>query len=363
MKTIFGLLLIIASCRITLADEAPDQAKQRLFALAESNIFQLKVVGQKGNEPVKTKYGTGFLVKAEPLFRVLTAGHVVGNDTDYDIDSNGEVKRFIYLKVRTTLGPTEVSTPLSDARVNQQFDVAQIFTNIDFGQPLRLSRRWPKANENLWVVSWIEGQGRAQIRELSLSAPDARDAGLMRLQGQCVSSESGAPIFNMKGAVVGVLIVRDQPGNSLPSCLAVPVSELAGWKENISFGQTPEEVQDCVSASLERKRDRQPFSVELSVRCQNMGNSRDGEVRYKAPPGFHIVGQISKLDSTNFGTVDAIRYEGEPDITGVYARFRCETPLVPFGPGGWAGATLTGSIEKIITPEIKHEVTKACGEE
>jgi hypothetical protein len=92
-----------------------------------------------------------------------------------------------------------------------------------------------------------------------------------------------------------------------------------------------------------------------------MGDSQSGIVVYKAPPDFTIAGQISKTDETNYGTVGPVEYKREGNrVTEAKADLSCSTPNRLFGPGGWAGSTLSGYIERLLSDADLSQIRQEC---
>jgi hypothetical protein len=122
-----------------------------------------------------------------------------------------------------------------------------------------------------------------------------------------------------------------------------------------------DQVAACEARVRAQKADRQPFSAQNSVRCEGGGDQKSGIAAYNAPEGYTIIGQVSHRDETNYGAVGAVEYvhDGER-VVSVRAAISCDTPNRPFGPGGWAGTALTGSVERIFSPEERKAMRETC---
>jgi hypothetical protein len=75
-----------------------------------------------------------------------------------------------------------------------------------------------------------------------------------------------------------------------------------------------------------------------------------------------IVGQASpQLLSVNRGEVGPIQYDNVDGKTvGAKMEIWCQSPGIPFGPGAWVDAKLTGVLEQVPTEEQISDARKSC---
>jgi hypothetical protein len=101
------------------------------------------------------------------------------------------------------------------------------------------------------------------------------------------------------------------------------------------------------------------------VRCENFGDrhAQSGFTEYDAPPGFSIVGAVGHDDETNeYVHVSALTYvkDNLGRVVVVKAGISCDTPNRIGGSGGWAGTTLTGGIERILSESDLQAIRGSC---
>jgi hypothetical protein len=365
------LISVIVPCVASGQSLDVDSLKKRIYEVGNGALVRLLVTGKLNGGGSFSETGTGFYFQtSSPLGRILTARHVVGVDSQFDKSGDGKIDRRIQLTIMSAAaGPVSVDWLLREAmgHENPSKDIAQVFTNAAGPKDkFRLSARLPKVGDRVWTLSWPDSERAVQPPiDAVVGAITSEDGLLLRLNrqsGAFVKSESGSPVFDDQGAVIAVLVVRTVGASPQPIGFALPVGEFSSFLSDGVVGPTSSETAECVSVQIAKLKASAPFGVEDSVRCGNMGDSQSRIVRFRAPPTFHIVGQVSKNDRTNYGTVGPVTYdqEGAGFVTEVRAAIECKTPTTPFGPGGWAGTTLSGFIEKVVTAEDLERIGRQC---
>ena len=186
-----------------------------------SAVVQLQVQGKINNER-NAENGTGFLLSTAQGPRIITAGHVVGADDRWDsIDD-----RLIYYRV-AMLGSSLTLDPVTDAKVDlPQLDMAEVYLDPFQASTLQIATASAKLGEQLTVLSW-RGWGSPTTRVTAQSAQVLQsDNDRLVLSGSYVRSDSGSPVLNGDGQLVGMLIEATSLPSSGTQGLALPVAKL-----------------------------------------------------------------------------------------------------------------------------------------
>jgi hypothetical protein len=186
-----------------------------------SAVVQLQVQG-KINNASNVENGTGFLLSTAQGPRIITAGHVVGPDDRWDSLDD----RLIYYRV-SMLGSSLTLEPVTDAKVDlPQLDMAQVYLDPFQAPTLQIAAAPAKLGEQLIVLSW-RGWGSLTTRPTAQNAQVLQsDNDRLVLSGSYVRSDSGSPVLNGDGQLVGMLIEATSLPSSGTQGLALPVAEL-----------------------------------------------------------------------------------------------------------------------------------------
>lgn len=203
------------------AATADDAAAQALLTSHRGAVVQLLVKGKVNNQTTLEK-GTGFLVQTGAGPRIITAGHVVGPDNKWD----SLLDRCIYYRLAQN-GSSLAYDCVVDARVAPNIDFAEVYLD-DFSPPtLDIASALPAEGTDLAVTSWRSwgqpgSRATAQAARLLHVASDHMD-----LSGTYERSDSGSPVLDSQGKVVGLMIEASmQPGGTTQGT-ALPVTRFA----------------------------------------------------------------------------------------------------------------------------------------
>ena len=279
---IWSLALTVLLATETLT---PEQAKQ-IFDLTERAVVQLQVEGRLDGNEKNTAYGTGFAVQTSSGWRIITARHVVGQEKEWDV-VDGRPDRDIYIRFLTDFGPMKLE-PLYLAASNPTYDVAQIFVRPGT-RSIPLSDTPVRSGERVVVVSWkYDRNARRQTPAIWRTAKvlDSERV-LMRLEGDFRQSESGSPVLNGKGEVVGVLVERGDDNTASAVETAAYVSWVRDYQPDILNYSKPEQIENlaklarrCIflgkrSALATGKSKGMPFGQDLLRRISSKGGPAD----------------------------------------------------------------------------------------
>jgi hypothetical protein len=219
-----GTIVFEASAELRAAEILTSDQEQQIFSTAEPAVVQLTVGGRLDGQNKDTIYGTGFAIQTVGGARIITAGHVIGKDTDWD-EVGGRPDRDIWIHTLVNFGVLTLD-PVNDAAANPVCDVAQVIVRPG-ATYLTLSDNAPQPGDQVMVVSWpfdknARHQGSAKWQPATVLNPEN---GLLRLSGDFQVSESGSPVLDDKGEVAGVLVERrsDESGSAVQNDL------YSGW--------------------------------------------------------------------------------------------------------------------------------------
>ena len=223
-------LLIVSVANINAQSVAPEKFRD-IYKRAEPCVVQMLVTGVKDGRDAPARTGTGFIVRTTGGARVITAGHVVGTDSDFDL-TPGTItlrQRDISLRVGSTFGTTSVG-PFHAARVHPEFDIAQVYLDKGPSDCLLLSNRRPILDDEVIVLSWSAGAPGPQPRRARVLPGDPGDGVLFRLDAPFQEGESGSPILDEFGNVTGVLITKNVGFSA-----ALPIAALPNWIPDATY--------------------------------------------------------------------------------------------------------------------------------
>lgn len=206
-----------------------DDDVKRIFDAVEPYVVQLRVTGTLGPNARRTEIGTGVIFFNPSAPRIMTAGHVVGLDSEFDADPafEDQRKRDVWVRRWTDLGAVNLD-PVHLVSLYTFLDVAQVFVEGSSRKGPHLSAQTPSAADTLLVISWPDGRNRPDFAKAQVLPRQASDGSLIRLDAEFLPSASGSPVFNKQGDVVAILIRASTVGGK-KTTMAAPVSEFTGW--------------------------------------------------------------------------------------------------------------------------------------
>jgi len=186
----------------------PPFSSDDLLGKVRPSIVQIKVIGDKnGSQFIEN--GTGFVVDTAQGIRVMTAGHVIHPDNFWDDPKN----RLIYISW-SNFGSTIHPDPVTEAKVENERDIAQVYVDPFAINTLKIVNFDYDPSEKLYVPTWPKGKTKAIIKEAGATHSDGFH---FSLSGTYDYSESGSPVIDQSGQIVGILTDRtgDQGGLAL----------------------------------------------------------------------------------------------------------------------------------------------------
>src|SRR5262249_3272589 len=159
---------------------------ENIEANARKAIVKVRVIGDIDGSKV-TEVGTGFLIRAKDGPRVITAGHVIGADSKWD----NVRERLIFIR-QVGYGSSIEAEPVSEARVEPDVDIAQVFLQQYDPVTLAIFAAELDAGSKLDVGSWAKTDKIAKFQVVDLMS--VRDPDRMHLSGDYEPSHSGSPV-------------------------------------------------------------------------------------------------------------------------------------------------------------------------
>jgi len=204
---------------------AQSDVPNSILASHRSAVVQLRVQGKKENVPVLS-YGTGFLISTSQGPRIITAGHVVQPE-DWDFL---EEKNLIYYRV-AAFGSSLILDPVTDAIVGlPDLDMAQVYLGPFQASTVQIALASPRQGDQLTVLSWRGWGGRVRTSATAQRAQVVSvDKDHLVLSGSYLVSDSGSPVLNGDGQVVGMLVELSPLPGSGTQGLALSVSGLSSF--------------------------------------------------------------------------------------------------------------------------------------
>jgi hypothetical protein len=217
-----GALLTIPLWQLSIAQVDPDA----LLTVHRGAVVQLQVKGKINNQ-ITFDYGTGFLVQTSGGPRIVTAGHVVGPDNRWD----SLIDRCIYYRL-AQFGSSAAYDCVLEAKVEKTIDLAEVYLDPFNATTLDIASAVPPVGSDLAVASWRSwgqpgSRAIAQAARLLDVQPDR-----LTLSGSYERSDSGSPVLDSQGRVVGLMIEAvTQPGSATQG-IALPVTSFAAALSN-----------------------------------------------------------------------------------------------------------------------------------
>lgn len=315
---------------------------------------RVTVTGKNRSGQTEVRNGSGAMVRSNGI--VASAKSLLGRDEDW-LANAGSPDRTIEVFATDQQGVVR-SIGRARAMVVPHSDVALLqLTGQNF--PFAALDDRPVGDVSSAVsIIWEPDANGPDAVSGDVSTDPGRFGDVLVIRALLTSGWEGAGVYGSRGRLIGIMTRRIDDTR-------VAAEKIYSWQNRLppvlNVRPNESDVSECESTERNRLIDRQPFSVANSVRCQNMGDSQGGIVVYKAPPDFTIAGQISKTDETNYGTVGPVEYKREGNrVTEAKADLSCSTPNRLFGPGGWAGSTLSGYIERLLSDADLSQIRQEC---
>ena len=218
---IFLCLLGLLNPRFSRMAEAQADEASILLATHRGAIVQIQVRG-KVNNKYELEYGTGFLFQTAAGPRIITAGHVIGPDNRWDSLAD----RCIYYRLAQN-GSSAVYDCVIDAKIDQTLDIGEVYLDPFAAPSLEMAASLPVTGADLAVTSWRSwgqpgSRATAQVAHILELTTDK-----MVLSGSYVRSDSGSPVLDAEGHVVGLMIEATNEPGSTTQGIAIPVTRFA----------------------------------------------------------------------------------------------------------------------------------------
>jgi hypothetical protein len=215
------LAILIALISLSISAPAASQTitPDTVLNAHRGAVVQLQVLGKVNNKD-EFENGTGFLFQTSAGPRIITAGHVVSHDNKWDSDD----ERCIYYRL-AVYGSSQLFECVIDAKVDPVLDLAEIYLDPFAAPTLEMAQALPATSVDLAVASWRSwGQhgSRATAQRATILGVQPEK---MILSGNYERSDSGSPVLDSDGKVVGLLIeASNQPGGTSQG-IAIPVTK------------------------------------------------------------------------------------------------------------------------------------------
>jgi hypothetical protein len=352
---IFAFASIAICSPISLRSQPVD--RESVWRANKQAIVSIKVTGKSADgEVAPPRTGSGVIIG--PSGTILTALHVVGQESEWFKTPTGQYERQIEVigldqnGIQRLLGHAS-STPVPSHDIAILHITAENLPSVK----INAARTDPVASSV--AIIWNPQEAQPEPVSADLVPTDQGQYGdVLTLRLAVIEGHSGSGVFAADSRLVGIITKKLDANRAL----AEPTYGLVAFlPEEPPVRPSEEQIAACETRVRAERASQQSFSASNSVRCQNMGDVQQGSTEYTAPPGYIIVGQVGQQNEVNYGTVGPVQYlkDGER-VSAVHAWFKCETPNRPFGPGGWAGTTLTGRIERLLSPSEIGEIRRFC---
>jgi hypothetical protein len=322
--TLFSLA-VLALFLPASAQQAADPDADTMLQRIREAIVTIRVVGSVGGQTT-TDSGTGFVIETASGPRVVTAGHVIHPDSYWD-DAKA---RDIYIKW-AAFGSSFEPEPVSEAVVDAKLDLAQVYIDPFKTTSLPFSDNDLQPTDKLYVPSWARTQKRATIQKADRLAEAGPDK--LVLSGSYDFSDSGSPVVNHDGKIVGMLIDRSVQPDGATRGLAIPLpgtTDLRGLLAQFTT-QPVMKAANLARAQLDFR--------DLGGNCTFLGK-RSALVTRNGPDmpfGIELLRRVNNSETRQ-------QLVGEPlrVVTSVNLRSRC--PIVI------EGAAYYGRIVTVLNP-------------
>ncbi|WP_316224614.1 MULTISPECIES: hypothetical protein [unclassified Bradyrhizobium] len=349
-------LCAMALTTLLIAEGAIAQGIDRKATLKQNRdvAVRVTVTGRNQDGQVVVRNGAGVMVRSNGT--VATSKSLLGRDEDWR--SNGGVPDRTIEVFATDEHGVVVSRGRASAQLAPPSEVAILqITGQNFPSATVEDGQVDDMSSAVLIIWEPDANGPDAVSG-DLSADPGRFGDVLVVRALLTTGWEGAGLYGPGGRLIGVITKRIDDTR-------VAGEKIYSWLPRLppppNVRPNEKQVLECESAERDRRIERQPFTIANSIRCENMGDSQRGTVIYKAPPDFTIAGQVSKADETNYGTVGPIEYKNEGSrVTEARVDLSCSTPNRPFGPGGWAGSTLSGYIERVLGDADLNQIRQGC---
>jgi hypothetical protein len=233
---------------------------------AMGKIVHLMIIGDKAlgstfdpNTPPINGTGVVFRTSSsDPAkrYRILTAKHVVKDDGSWKPTGTGPARR-VYVTAMGEVEPQEFK-PVTGVVVNDQFDIAEVVASplAKYFAVIRPDTLPP--GKQYVVVSWgldssLQVSAAPIAKMVTVLGPDTKDPTLVRLQANLVPTESGSPVMDSDGAVVAIVVMREETEQgSSSTALALPINQVAKWMDGVVKNPVAEPPPEPLSKVAER---------------------------------------------------------------------------------------------------------------
>jgi hypothetical protein len=231
--------LVIAVC-LLIAFSVNGYAQDGLLQRARLSVVKITVTGNGPDGKGRRENGTGFFI--DRVGNILTSAHVVGTPTEWQVDPNTD--RIVRTIDVYGLDQNDRQISYTSAQsaivvyIDTQSDLALLrvmgrnFRPLRFGDSLEIT-----GTDNLDAIGYATRPAPVRLPATVLLPFDPQVAGgYMRLRVGVEAGDSGAPVLNSRGDVVGVVtggtVVRPVANEAFatPSHLAANVIRLTGGK-------------------------------------------------------------------------------------------------------------------------------------
>lgn len=216
----------------------------RVLTDARGKVVHLMVNGDvaQGENFKRPIHGSGVVVRTSSTdpgnqFRILTAGHVVKDDNSW-ARLGTRPDRDVYITTEQSIGAVQLQ-PVTGVLVNGQMDIAQVVAGPRTAYYAELLAASLEKDQQYVVVSWGLDSTKPRIAEhatakvATIVGPDQTDPTLVRLRADLVPTESGSPLLDGNGAVVAIVVMREESGGNSSTALALPVRQAWDWIEGV----------------------------------------------------------------------------------------------------------------------------------
>jgi len=166
----------------------------------------------------KAEYGTGIFVSEGTI---LTAGHVVGRDDEW-YQNAGRPDRQVDVMVVDDDNAIRTLAQGAAVRIDPNLDIALVFVNPVKRSSAEIDFTDRKENSSAYAFVWDKAATVPEVRSADIVRTDVPASGPgLRLAGQFRQGHSGAPVFDLHGRVIGIIVKGDDTNQYT---LAVPIA-------------------------------------------------------------------------------------------------------------------------------------------
>lgn len=178
---------------------------QNLFDTNKDKVVRIVVQGRDANGYDRPRSGSGFFIHPDGF--LLTALHVVGTLNDWYREGNDRIDRKIELSWIDSNGITRQEKTVVVVYYDTVVDLALLRVGLSNVPFLRLGdSRLVKSLQKVIAIGYPRGEEKPKPTEGSISLPfDSAYGGFFTFAGNINVGNSGGPLLNEDGQVVGVV--------------------------------------------------------------------------------------------------------------------------------------------------------------